>query len=835
MTQILLVEPSPTLRFGLNRLLQQAGYHVESIDKYASLFDKLVPKNGHTDSPPDLLIVGWPTRDRSAQCRLITELNREKFKQVPVVIFARTIDETNLNALSDRPRLMIQLWSDFQKSLSRIKQMVELSEQALEARSNHQFKALLVDDSKSVRTIYGRKLKQMGLDVTLAEDADDAWEKLQQQHFDMAIIDYFMPGDNGAMLCQRIADSGRFPGMIRAILTGTYKEEIISECINAGARECMFKNESMTLFQARVTAMIKQLQSNVKLDQQNRDLVNILTSIGEGIYGVDQNGVLTFINPTGLEILRYSAPRELLGKKAHELFHHSDEYGRSINDETNYLYQAYLLQDSLRDWETVFWTADQTPVHVECTIQPLSHNQSSGNGSVVVFKNISERKLIEDEINWQLNHDHLTQLLNRTYFERLLQQEIQTVQVTQTQSALLYIDLDNFKQINDQAGHSAGDQLLVTISEKIRSRLRHRDLAARLGGDEFAVLLHDIKPSALESLANSFRDVLAQTHFSYQDQEFPVSGSIGVSAITQQCQDIKQLMAQADRACAKAKQAGKNQIVVCQDHEFIAAENTAKGWKNRLKQALSEHKFTLLYQPIYSSSDIYKHLEQQTDNHVWQGIDEISPTEYEVLIRLEDHDGELLSANAFLSDAERFDLIADIDLWVLKQALSNLTKAQLAKPVNINFSAHSLIDDTNVKQIESLLTEYSDVARLIRIELKEHHILHYREALAPVMERLVDLGCQFQIDDFGRNFSLFSRLRELPIMGIKIDGLFTANIAWDPVDKKLLHSMIEVARTSQIKTTVKSIESLDSLKHIEHGGVDLIQGYLLGKPIEIES
>ncbi|NVK87474.1 MAG: EAL domain-containing protein [Gammaproteobacteria bacterium] len=830
MTQIMLVEPSPTLRFGLNRLLQNAGYQVDPLDKYQELLSRV---NQHF-TPPDLLIIGWPTRDKSAQLRIISSINRPEYLRVPVIIFARTMSESNLEALSQRPKVAIQLWSQYQSSLSRIEKMIDKDATAPTANPAAAFKVLLVDDSKSVRTVYGRQLTKMGLQVTLAEDADDAWQKFQEQRFDIAIIDYFMPGDNGAMLCEKIVQSGAFAHTILAILTGTYKEDIISECINAGARECMFKNESMALFNARITAMVKQLQSNVKLDQQNRDLVNILTSIGEGIYGVDPQGRITFINPTGLDILRYESQQQVIGQLAHQLFHHCDEYGRPISDETNYLYQAYLLQDSLKDWEAIFQTADKTPIHVECTIQPLARGSQKSSGSVVVFKNISERKLIEDEINWQLNHDHLTQLLNRTYFERLLQQEIQTVQVSNIISAVLYIDLDNFKQINDQAGHSAGDQLLILISEKIRSRLRHRDLAARLGGDEFAVLLHDIKYDALENLADVFREVLANTHFSYQGQEFPVSGSVGVVAISEQVTDLKTLLISADRACSMAKQSGKNQIYIASlNYEKRSEETLTSGWKMRLKTALSDNQFRLLYQPIYAAKDIYQLLSKHPNKKQFSFSEQLSPAQYECLIRLQDDDGKLLSANAFLSDAERFDLIADIDSWVIENVFKMVQNKNLSATININVSAHTLISTATVERLIEQAKAIPERCRnQIQFELKEHHVLHYRDSLMTVTQTLAELGFKFQIDDFGRNFSLFSRLRELPINAIKIDGLFTANIAWDPIDKKLLHSMIEVARTSDIATCVKAIESLDALRHIEHGGVDFIQGYLLGKPLE---
>ncbi len=835
MNLITLIEPSPTLRFGLNRLLQQQKYKVQSFDSYSAFFDF---SQQNPEYEPQLLVIGWPSRNRVQQKDIAEQLTKPPFDRIPLLVFARNMQEPNIEKLSDRSHTVVQLWNDYQNSQQIIKQLLSRAvtkPAALPTSANEQkIQALLVDDSKSVRKIYGKQLEKMGLEVTLAEDAEKAWDILQEQNFDLAIIDYFMPGANGAMLCQRMSHSEAHQSTLKTVLTGTYKEEVIEECLNSGARECMFKNESMKLFRARVNSMVEQVIFQGRLDQQKLHLQSILKSVGEGIYGVDGAGRITFMNPAGLRILNFNDEQQVLGQQAHKLFHHSDEYGRKISDETNYLYQAYLLKDSLDDWETIFWTAENQPIHIECTIHPLNHLHKK-QGSVVVFKNISERKLIEDELNWQLNHDHLTQLLNRTYFDQLLDQEIQSIRFTRLESALLYIDLDNFKMINDEAGHAAGDQLLVTIGEKIRSRLRHRDLAARLGGDEFAVLLHDTPKSALKELAETFKDVLQNTSFSIDGQDFSVSGSIGVTQITANNSDRKEIINQADYACKKAKTLGKNQVYQFTEADGDGIEQLqAPGWRSRIENGLNNDYFKLLFQPIFQLSDI----DTNALNHVepsqrtqWIKTN-CTPSQYETLVRLEFNDGKLFTPGAFLSDAERFDLIAKVDYWVLTELIHVLKQYQSTPIININVSAQSLLDKEISEKIILLLEANSELCKQFQFEIREHHLLHYREQLIPILEEMVALGCFFQVDDFGRNFSLFSKIRELPISGIKIDGLFTQNIAWDPVDKKLMHSMAEVARSSGVKTTVKAIENIEALQNIEQGGIDLVQGYFLASPGE---
>ncbi|WP_144395438.1 GGDEF domain-containing response regulator [Pleionea sediminis] len=833
MNSITLIEPSPTLRFGLNRLLQQLKYRVQSFDSYSTFFDFLQQS---PDQISELLVIGWPSKSRQQQKDLVKLVSESPVDRLPLLVFARNMEEPNIDLLADRPNTVIQLWKDFRNSESIIQQLMNRSsfskEKLQEENTEDKPKVLLVDDSKSVRRIYGKQLEKLGLEVTVATDAENAWDILQENTFDLAIIDYFMPGANGAMLCQRMSESEAHQSILKTVLTGTYKEEVIEECLNSGAQECMFKNESMKLFRTRVSSMIKQIASQQRLDQQKLHLQSILKSVGEGIYGVDEVGRVTFINPAGLRILNYTEQNQLLGQYAHKRFHFADEFGRNISDETNYLYQAYLLKDSLDDWETIFWTADKQPIHVECTIHPLNHLEKT-QGSVIVFKNISERKLIEDELNWQLNHDHLTQLLNRTYFDQLLEQEAQSIRVTRLDSALLYIDLDNFKMINDEAGHAAGDQLLVTIGEKIRSRLRHRDLAARLGGDEFAVLLHDTPKTALKDLAESFKDVLSGTSFTIEDQDYSVSGSIGVTTISVSNNDRKQLLAQADYACKKAKSQGKNQVYIFSDEDNSEiAQSQSPGWRARIEKGLSNDNFKLLFQPIFNTSDIdLKALEiiKGKDYKQWVKQNCI-PAEYETFVRLEFDDGKLFTPGAFLSDAERFDLISRVDYWVLQELVKTLSSYQTAPIININVSAQTLLDNDVSNKLLNLLEAHPKLCPQFQFELREHHLLHYREQLIPILDDMVGLGCRFQVDDFGRNFSLFSKIRELPINGIKIDGLFTQNIAWDPVDKKLMHSMAEVARSSGVKTTVKAIENIEALQNIEQGGIDLVQGYFLASP-----
>ncbi len=828
---IILVEPSPTLRFGLSRLLQKNGYQVSSYNNYEKLYEQI---DDLLIAPPQLMVAGWPHRNTLERSHLSSLLMHQDLYKIPAVVFVKDMDETGIDILSNRPQTLVQLWQNYQQCPCVLNKLLQYSETPqMVSEMKGKINVLLVDDSKSVRKIYGNLLQQLDFSVTLAEHAEDAWHIVQKQHFDLAIIDYFMPGENGAMLCRKLSESSQHQHIIKAILTGSYKDSIIEESINAGAVECMFKNESSNLFLSRVNAMAKQVISNRHLATQKSNLESILSSVGDGIYGVDNQGELIFINPAGLKILNYANAQDVLGKKAHELFHHSDERGESISNDTNYLYQAYLLSDTLCNWETVFWTSENNSIHVECTIQPLQKNGEE-QGSVVVFKDISERKLIEDELNWQLNHDHLTQLLNRTCFEKHLDKQLTSLKNTENQAALLYIDLDNFKMINDEAGHSAGDQLLVQIGEHIRTRLRHRDLAARLSGDEFAILLSDIKTDSLEKLADSYREVLENIQFIAKGREFPVSGSIGVAILTSQTSNRKLVIDQADFACKIAKQIGKNKVHVFAPEEHDSRLSTLNsGWKSRIEQGLKDNRFKLEYQPIFSLFDLeFDFIKGMSNEAVSQWLSEnAKPERFEAFVRLRHDNNQIIKPGAFIGDAERFDLITELDTWVVDSALKELKNTDESIHLSLNLSANTLLDSEATHLILHKLEKNKSLSNRLTIELQEHHLLHYRDKLRNALDKFSEINVKLEVDDFGRNFSLFSKVSELPINGIKVDGLFTKNIAWDPIDRQLVHSMVEVARTSEMTTTAKSVETSEALLVLNEGGIDFVQGHLLSLPM----
>jgi diguanylate cyclase (GGDEF)-like protein len=303
------------------------------------------------------------------------------------------------------------------------------------------------------------------------------------------------------------------------------------------------------------------------------------------------------------------------------------------------------------------------------------------NGSVVAFRDVSARRALEDELRWQAEHDSLTKLFNRGWFEAQLEQECNRVRRTGQAAMLLFIDLDRFKYINDTAGHVAGDRLLLEVSQRLKSRLRGSDYLARMGGDEFAVLLTNVGASDLMSLADGFRRVLTATPFTYGGKSYRITLSIGCAKIDDTAWSPGDAMAHADIACHMAKRSGRNQ---CQMYSAetgrLAALDEDLGWSVRLEDALRTNRFVLCYQPIVP----LKGMENETVNSknskdIWLRQLERNPYEealFEVLVRLQGNQGELISPNAFLPAAERFGLMRELDFWVIDHALMALRETR---------------------------------------------------------------------------------------------------------------------------------------------------------------
>lgn len=835
MNNVLVIEPSATQRRALERLLETRGMTVSGVPDYETGLSALALERWSA------VVLGCSTTVDGAAKKLLETLAVAGMEDTAVLVLSHEAHPRIFEWVAQRPHSALLQWADYVDSAECLERMLggenglNGSKSVPEAPepSASITRVLFVDDSRTARAKFKRLLREEGYMVQVAANATEALDKARSTSFDIAIIDYFMPGGNGDELCRRLKENADTDDITVALLTGTYLDEVIRSALDAGAVECMFKNEADALFLARVAAMSRAVHDRKSIEGERRRLERILSSVGDGVYGVDTDGYVTFINPAAKKILGLSPEQGIIGKSAHKLFHYAHEDGKPNPEETCFLQQAYRVGDELHSWQTIFWNHRGDPFPVECTVYPLKVD-SRLQGSVVAFRDIAERKLLEQELMWQANHDPLTELYNRNYFERQLGAEVNRRRRSKEASALLYIDLDRFKYINDTAGHAAGDELLMEISRQLTTRLRESDILARLGGDEFAIILSNVDGESVQPVADSFREVLEQYQFVYAGKQYPVNGSIGVAIIDNNSRSPGEVLANADIACHIAKNRGRNQTHVYHPQDQSRVVMTADlGWSERLQRALAGKGFELFYQPIaiIEGLDISNGPRRE---ELWpDGNDDHKVPHYEVLLRYRDEAGKTATPNVFLSAAERFGLMPQIDRWVFHEAIKSLKQSiDKGRQVmfSVNLSGESLNDEDLANTLRELLAGSTLPPGSLVIEVKETSAVANLDAARRLMLQLRELGCRFALDDFGSGFSSFYHLKHLPVDYIKIDGQLIRNMEQSAADRAIVNAINQIAHAFGKRTIAQTVESAKVLELLRKEGVDCAQGHAICEP-----
>jgi len=834
MSHILFIETSATLRHAMARLLEQHGYEAEIHQAVNEGLAQLVNADNHYDG----IVLGWPDQTCTYTDELLTILCEPPYDTLPLVVLAHEADSAKLGWVSGRMQSAFLMWDTFEDTVRTLPKLLnhQFPEPCLDIETDMPIRVLMVDDSPTARVKFRKLLDSSGYVTDIAANATEAMEKAIQGKFDIAIIDYFMPDENGDSLCRKLRNNPQTATIMPAVLTSTYLDKVIHSSLAAGAVECMFKNESDELFKARVASMSRTIRITKHIEQERTHLEGILSSVGDGVYGVNREGLITFLNPATRLILGYGENDLLIGYHPDTLFHKYDSVNAyaSVID-THYLEQAIKEGKELHGVESIFTRTDGTPLQVELTIFPLIVD-GIHEGAVVAFRDVSVRKLLEDELKWQANHDPLTKLLNRKFFEDTLEQEVQRQHRSNEQSALLYIDLDRFKYVNDTIGHAAGDQLLIEVGHQLQGRLRKSDMLSRLGGDEFGILLRNVDVEEVFSVADTFRTTLSAYDFVREGRVYKVHASIGIAMIDKNSLSHGEVLANADIACHIAKGQGRNSThLYTTEQDNKMAMDLELGWSARLHNALEKDKFQLYFQSIIPLADIDLN-ELPSDESLCEFLAKKSKSNcktYEVLLRLHNSHGEPISPNAFLPTAERFNMMRDIDSWVIKAAIKKM--AELG-PENahinftINLSGQSLDPNLLVPIFKEAVSKYQIDPRRFLFEITESCAINDTVAACGVIEQLGELGCRFALDDFGSGYCSFSHLKRLPVDYIKIDGMFVKDILTDPMDMAIVRSITNIAHTLGKQTVAEFVESAEVIQLLKECGVDYIQGFYVDRP-----
>ncbi|MGH8211307.1 MAG: EAL domain-containing protein, partial [Steroidobacteraceae bacterium] len=537
-----------------------------------------------------------------------------------------------------------------------------------------------------------------------------------------------------------------------------------------------------------------------------------LQSIGDAVISTDADGHIEYINPVAESLTAWSLA-EARGRPIGDVLNLVNEITREPIE--NPLVCALGRgENSASADHSVLITRTGQEVAIQESAAPICDRQGRVIGAVVVFHDVTKERRLKRALSYQASHDALTGLINRREFDNLLHAAVLSAQRGEGAYALLYIDLDQFKVVNDTCGHQSGDRLLRDVTGLLQTRVRTSDTIARLGGDEFGVLLEGCTPEQSARIADGVRQAIRDYRFVWGATTLSVGASVGVVQIGVGTESVAAVMSAADTACYAAKEAGRNRIHVY-EADGVSHCHREMHWVARLTRAVQENRLELFFQPI-----------------VRIGVDG-TPTFHELTIRLRDDDGRLMPPSEFIPAAERYNVMPSIDRWVVRRAVELLKRRRAAggtlPMLAVNVSGTSLNEQSFAEFILNMVEE-PQIASALCFEIAETVAVTGLANVTFFMRELKARGCKFALDDFGTGLSSFMYLKTLPVDYLKIDGQLITQIATDAVDRSMVEAISKVGRALGIATVAEWVESeavLDELKRI---GVDFAQGYHIARP-----
>ena len=540
-----------------------------------------------------------------------------------------------------------------------------------------------------------------------------------------------------------------------------------------------------------------------------------LRSIGDGVITTDGECNVEYINPVAEELTGWKVD-DASGRPIDEIF-------RGFHEETcepleNPLAVSIRRSRSIKSVRpTLLIRRDGNELYIESTASPIRDGKGDVTGGVLVFHDVSESRELNRRLSYHASHDILTGLVNRAEFESRLERALKSARARETSYALCYLDLDQFKIVNDSCGHSAGDALLGQLGALLKSKIRWRDTLARLGGDEFGVLLESCSLEQAMETAEVLRLAIGEFKFMWDDRSFRLGVSIGVVPITADNEDVAALMSAADSACAAAKEAGRNRIHSFEENDIdLMRRRREMQWAARINNALEENRFELFRQTI-------RPLQEAEDG-----------AHYEILLRMRDETGGIIAPGLFIEAAERYSITPNIDRWVIKNAfrwlVSEADERERLTMCSINLSGQSLGDEKFLPFVIEQFQMSGLDATKICFEITETAAIASYSQANRFINALKELGCMFALDDFGTGLSSFGYLKHFPVDFLKIDGSFVKEILHDPIDREMVRSINEIGHLTGKKTIAEFAENEEIITMLKGMGIDYAQGYGVSEP-----
>ncbi|HLO51787.1 MAG TPA: EAL domain-containing protein [Kamptonema sp.] len=699
---------------------------------------------------------------------------------------------------------------------------------------------LIVDDLPDNLRLLRDTLSEKGYKVRSATTGAMALRAAQSPLTELILLDIKLPDLDGYEVCRQLKSDDRtahIPVIFLSALNETLNKV---QGLTVGGVDYISKPFQVEEVLARVEIHLtiqrlqKSLQEqNLRLTEEieeNQRLKDIffaekelaqvtLQSIGDAVITTDAQGNIRYFNPVAEKLTGWKA-EEAEGLPLSEVFSIVNEITRQPAD--NPITKA-LLEGTIVDLSnhTILIARDGKEYAIEDSAAPIRDRQGQVIGAIIVFHDVTESRYLTRQLSWEASHDALTGLTNRRGFEHCLVDAIASIQDGNQQHALCYLDLDQFKVVNDTVGHIAGDELLRQITTLLQQGIRTNDILARLGGDEFGLLLTQCPLYQATQIAENLKDLVHEFRFVWDNKTFIIGVSIGVVAIDQNNQNLMEILGAADAACYAAKANGRNCVHVYRlDDTELIRQRGERQLISQISQALETNRFCLYHQKIISitSKPLVEH--------------------YEILIRMLDENGELVSPNAFIPAAERYGLITEIDYWVIETFFSNYKNLSRENLLNhslytINLSGASISNNRFMRFLIDQFTLHQIHPQTICFEITETAAIANFDQARNFISELKKLGSRFALDDFGSGLSSFAYLINLPVDYLKIDGIFVKNISENLISQAIVEGFNRIAHAMNIETVAEFVEDEAILEKLREIGVDYAQGYGISRPVPI--
>jgi diguanylate cyclase (GGDEF)-like protein/PAS domain S-box-containing protein len=577
---------------------------------------------------------------------------------------------------------------------------------------------------------------------------------------------------------------------------------------------------AMVGYEGTIADITERKRAEVQLSEEKEKAQVTLQSIGDAVITADAEGCIEYLNPVAESLTGWET-HEAAGRPVTDVF-------QVLSEATRQPIDSPILR-CLREGRTVeliepslLINRRSQEISIQDSAAPIRDRSGRLIGAVMVFHDVSQERRLQRALAYQASHDALTGLINRREFEGRLNDALQAVRDDPTVNhVLMYLDLDQFKVVNDTCGHQAGDRLLKQITSVVQTRIRTTDTLARLGGDEFGVLLADCTLETASRIAENLRQAIRDFRFVWQDRVMNVGVSIGLAEINGSAETLAAIMSAADVACYSAKDSGRNRVQTYRQGRAPERHREMQ-WVSRINRACDEDRLELLCQPIVP---------------IRAGAEKLR--HFELLLRMRDEHGHLVQPAEFIPAAERFNLMPAVDRWVVRQACSRLAyrRSETERQpfmLAINISATTLNDEQFLEFVLAEMTAADVSPGALCFELTEAAAMTSLAAATHFIRELRNRGCRFSLDDFGSGLSSFIFLKNLPVDYLKIDGQFMHNVTRDHIDRSMVEAIAQIGESMGIRTIAERVDSADVLAQLAEIGIQYAQGHYISAPRPVD-